>query len=83
VPLTQAHPALAEKLRISTAGELINPFQIDNWWLVVRVERYTPALFDEAMERQMSEELFNKMVSEEAAARLRKIYQQSGAIARA
>ena len=49
VPLTQAHPALAERLRTTSPGLLMEPFMIEQWWLVVRLERYTPACFDEAM----------------------------------
>ena len=36
----QAHPALVEKLRVAQPGVLLEPFQISDWWLVVRLERY-------------------------------------------
>jgi len=65
VPITQAHPHLAERLRTSTPGKLLEPFQIEEWWLVTRLENYTPASFDEATERQMSKELFDLWVNEE------------------
>jgi parvulin-like peptidyl-prolyl isomerase len=73
VPLTQAHPALAERLRTSAPGELLEPFKVSDWWLVVRLENYTPASFDEAMAEQMSGELFNQWVQEETAIKLRDI----------
>ena len=71
VPLTQAHPALAERLRTSPAGQLLEPFKIAEWWLVVRLENYTPANFDEAMAQQMSSELFERWVDEQTALRIR------------
>ena len=73
VPLTQAHPALAERLRTSAPGELLEPFKVSDWWLVVRLESYTPASFDEAMAEQMANELFNQWVQEETAIKLRDI----------
>lgn len=73
VPLTQAHPLLAERLRTHAVGELIPPFAIDQWWLVVRPERYAPASFDPAMAEKMARELFEEWVAEEVALKLRAI----------
>lgn len=70
VPLTQAHPVLAEKLRIATLGVLMEPFPLGEWWLVVRLERYTPASFDDAMAEQMAGELFDAWVQQETGRRL-------------
>ncbi|MFN9870984.1 MAG: peptidylprolyl isomerase [Cyanobacteriota bacterium] len=70
VPLTQAHPVLAEKLRVATPGVLVEPFPLAEWWLVVRLERYTPAIFDEAMAQQMAVELLDAWVQQETTRRL-------------
>jgi parvulin-like peptidyl-prolyl isomerase len=70
VPLTQAHPILAERLRIATPGVLQEPFQVAEWWLVVRLENYSPASFDAAMAQQMAAELFNDWVQEETSRKL-------------
>jgi parvulin-like peptidyl-prolyl isomerase len=75
VPLTQAHPVLAERLRISAPGRLQEPFQIAEWWLIVRLENYTPATFNEAMAAQMAGELFTEWVQEET---LRRIHHLNG-----
>ena len=79
VPVTQAHPVLAEKLRTSSPGELLEPFRISDWWLVVRLESYSPASFDEAMAAQMSSELFEQWVNEETALRMRALMKERGA----
>ena len=71
VPLTQAHPALAERLRTTSAGLLMQPFQIAEWWLVARLESYTPASFDEATAERMASELFDQWVREETSRRIR------------
>lgn len=73
VPLTQAHPALAEKLRTSSPGVLLEPMGIADWWLVVRLERYTPASFDESTAQQMTNELFQDWVRNEARLKLRQL----------
>ena len=73
VPLTQAHPALAERLRTTTAGLLMQPFQIAEWWLVARLESYTPASFDEATAQRMASELFDQWVREETGLRIRQL----------
>ena len=71
VPLTQAHPALAEKLRTNPTGKLMEPFSIGEWWLVARLERYEPARFDQSVAEQMALELFQEWVEEESTAKLR------------
>lgn len=70
VPLTQAHPALAERLRTSTPGVLLEPFQVAEWWLIVRLESYSPAVFDDAMAAQMAGELFSEWAQEETMRRI-------------
>ena len=81
VPLTQAHPALAERLRTTSAGVLMQPFQIAEWWLVVRLESYTPASFDAATAERMADELFNQWVREETSRRIRALPAPGVAIA--
>tara|TARA_Y100001954_G_C15791239_1_gene595166 strand:- start:852 stop:1589 length:738 start_codon:yes stop_codon:yes gene_type:complete len=71
VPLTQAHPALAEKLRTNPTGKLMEPFAIGEWWLIARLERYEPARFDQSVAEQMALELFQEWVEEESTAKLR------------
>lgn len=70
VSLTQSHPALAERLRTMPLGELIEPFQLMDWWLVVRVERFFPASFDAAMAERMEKELFEQGIEEKVQARI-------------
>ena len=64
IPLVQAHPLLAERLRTSQAGVLLEPFPLESWWLVVRLESLIPASLDEATAQQMSRELFDAAVEQ-------------------
>jgi hypothetical protein len=67
---SRAHPALAEKLRLASPGELIEPFPVDQWWVLARVEHVQPARFDEAMADRMGSELFEIWVQEEVNRKL-------------
>ena len=65
VPMRQAHPALSERLRTSQTGQLLEPFNIEQWWLVARLERYEAARFDAKTTEQMTTELFEEWIQEE------------------
>jgi parvulin-like peptidyl-prolyl isomerase len=67
VSLTQAHPTLVEKLRVAQPGVLLEPFRISDWWLVVRLERYSPATFTDEVSDQMCQEMFDAWIDEETA----------------
>lgn len=68
VPLLQAHPTLAERLRTGRPGHLQAPLRIEQWWLVVRLETLRSAVFDAEMSTRMARELFDEWVQEEVAA---------------
>ena len=65
VPILQAHPVLAERLRISSPGAIQEPFQIEQWWLVVRLESYAPAVLDEGTRMAMGKELLEEWLQAE------------------
>ena len=77
VSLTQAHPALVEKLQVAKPGVLLEPFRISDWWLVVRLERYEPATFSDAVSDQMCQEMFDAWLDEETATCLSKLASQT------
>ena len=69
-PLNQSHPVLSEKLRAAKPGQLLEPFRIDRWWIVTRLERFSPATFDEEMSDQMSMELLQEWLQQETSRKL-------------
>ena len=73
VPMRQAHPALSERLRTSQPGQLLEPFKIEQWGLVARLERYEAARFDAATAEQMTTELFQEWVQEEMLCKMARL----------
>ncbi|MCP9824135.1 peptidylprolyl isomerase [Synechococcus sp. EJ6-Ellesmere] len=69
-PLAQAHPTLVQRLRSSKPGTLLAPFQVEQWWLVVRLEKLQPASLDEATRQRMAQELFDEWLQEETTYRI-------------
>ena len=78
VPLNQAHPTLANKLRATHPGTLLEPFRIDRWWVIVRLERYAAASFDARMAEQMSMELLQEWLQQETARTLGELNRTAG-----
>jgi parvulin-like peptidyl-prolyl isomerase len=76
VPLLQAHPTLAQRLRTNPPGQLIEPFQIEQWWVVVRVESYTPAVLDDTTRMAMAKELFEEWLEGELKIKVSQIAEQ-------
>ena len=73
VSMTQAHPDLVEKLRVAQPGVLLEPFRIADWWLVVRLERYSPATFTPEVSDRMCREMFDAWIEEETATTLSRL----------
>ena len=51
------HPVIREKLRNYDIGNLIKPFQIDNWWLIIKLLEKREASLDQNTSKQMALEL--------------------------
>ena len=81
VSLTQAHPTLVEKLRVSQPGVLLEPFRTSDWWLVVRLERYSPATFTDEVSDQMCREMFDAWIDEETATSLDQLSSETTGVA--
>ncbi len=52
------HPAIARTLAISQPGQLWPPTRLEEWFLVVRLEKFFPAQLDESLRRRILNELF-------------------------
>lgn len=64
-PLSQAHPALAELLRISVIGELWTPQKLDQWWIIVRLEARSGAELNDESKAVLAEQKGNQWLEEE------------------
>ncbi len=61
--LSNVHPVLKEKLLTANKGELLNPFQIDRWWAIVRLEEKIEAKLDDFVRSKITLSLFEKWVN--------------------
>ena len=60
--LGNVHPVLKEKLLTAQIGELLNPFKVDNWWAIVRLEEKVEAKLDDFVRQRITLSLFDKWV---------------------
>ena len=65
-PINKAHPKLAEVLRNSNPGDIQTPLQIEDNYIIARLETLEIAQLDNFMKDKMEEELFNHWLEEEA-----------------
>jgi parvulin-like peptidyl-prolyl isomerase len=56
--LTQPHPALATRLQSAQAGDLLAPFRLGEWIVIVRLEQLIAARLDEPTSRTLLDQLF-------------------------
>ena len=65
-PITKSHPILVKQLRSAKQGQLLKPFKIENWWLIVRLESFEPVSVDGFITANKSYELYQNWLSSEA-----------------
>ncbi|MFO0037788.1 MAG: peptidylprolyl isomerase [Synechococcaceae cyanobacterium] len=63
-PLSRAHPELVNRLRSGEPGQLWQPFELPDVWVVLRLERLFPAELDDAMVERMMGESFDRWFAE-------------------
>ena len=63
VPINQGHPSLSDKLRVMQQGELTEPFLLDNWWCIIRLEKLINPSFNETIKSQMCKEIFDEEIN--------------------
>ena len=61
--LASAHPVLKEKLLTAKIGELLNPFRVDSWWVIARLEEKVEAKLDDLTRQKITLSLFDKWVN--------------------
>ena len=65
IELTQPHPTLAKMLSISQPGQLWSPIQLGEWFVILRLEKFIPAVLDETMRQQLLNGLFEGWIQQE------------------
>lgn len=64
-PLTQAHPALAERLRTAQPGVVQLPIRAADFWLVTRLEQLITARLDENTIQQICDQLLDNWLEQQ------------------
>jgi parvulin-like peptidyl-prolyl isomerase len=67
VPFSQPHPAIRHLLVVSQAGQLWSPRQVDEWFVIVRLEQLIPVHLNAAVEQYLLNELFETWAQTEVA----------------
>lgn len=64
VLLSNLHPTLGKILSVSQPGQLWSPTRIEEWFAIVRLDKFLPAGLDESMRRRLIDEMFETWLKE-------------------
>ena len=64
-PFSEIHPEFAERLRISSPGQLWSPFQVNSYWCIIRLERIISSSLDKQTSSKILNKLFESWISSE------------------
>ena len=65
VKLIDLHHTLAQMLHRSQPGQLLPPRQIEDNWVIVRLEKYLPARLDKPMRERLLNELCDRWLKKQ------------------
>lgn len=65
VELSVPHANLGRMLSISKPGQLWPPTRMNNWFVIVRLEKFLPAKLDDPTRQRMIDELYNTWLMEQ------------------
>lgn len=65
VELSVPHAMLAQMLRLSQPGQLLPPTRLEDWFLIIRLEKFIPAQLDAPMRQRLLNECFTTWLSEQ------------------
>ncbi|CAA9369515.1 hypothetical protein AVDCRST_MAG94-4034 [uncultured Leptolyngbya sp.] len=65
VSLSTPHPAIARILSLSQPGQLWAPTRLEEWFLILRLEKFFPAQLDDSTRHQLINELFEIWLREQ------------------
>ena len=62
IPLNQGHYLIRQKIGNSKEGELIEPFQIENWWIILKIEKLIKINYSNQIETSICRDLFEARI---------------------
>ncbi|MBO3462274.1 peptidylprolyl isomerase [Aetokthonos hydrillicola Thurmond2011] len=72
VELGTPHPMLANLLASSQPGQLLPPTRLAEWIVIVRLEKFFPAMLDESIQQRLINELFENWLQNQVKEYLQK-----------
>ena len=73
IPFNQSHKIINQKINHSKEGELLEPFKIDNWWIILKLEKICKVKFSNQIEIDICRSLFEKKVLKNSSIIMNKI----------
>ena len=71
--LANLHPVLAAKLKSVSIGYLSEPFKLEKFWIILRLEKLVPAKFDYTTKKQICRDVYNKSLKKETMVIFKKL----------
>ncbi|NJL82190.1 MAG: peptidylprolyl isomerase [Chloroflexaceae bacterium] len=65
IEISAPHPKIGQLLATSKPGQILPPTRIENWWVILRLEKFIGAQLDEAMRLRLLEERFQQWLREQ------------------
>ena len=62
VPISQSHEIIRQKIINSKEGDLLEPFKVERWWIVLKLEKIFQTDFSDQIELNICRDLFEKSV---------------------
>ena len=57
------NPTIIKKLIIASLDEIIQPFQVDDWWIILKLLKRKKAKLDKPTSEMLLLEIFNKFMN--------------------
>ncbi len=62
IPLNQGNYLIRQKISISKEGELIEPFKVENWWIILKLEKFFKIKYTQQLEISICRDLFEERI---------------------
>ena len=76
-PINQPHPTLAARLKVAKPGQVLPPIKVGDWSVVLRLEEFMDAQFDEPTQQKLMEHLFQTWLQESVAHLMAQFFQNA------
>jgi parvulin-like peptidyl-prolyl isomerase len=65
VEISVPHPVIGQLLATNTPGHICPPIKLDQWFVIVRPDKYIPCQLDDSMRQKLVSEMFQMWLQEE------------------